>query len=114
MKTFFLTILVLSAMASVAVSSPFIVCDPVEPATIDVYSVTMNAGSPTDVTPQVMIDGKKRLYYDVGTIGVGTHNFKVKAVKIDPVWGRLESAEIPFAFTRPAHPGNPVSIGLVK
>lgn len=55
----------------------------------------------------------KRCEYAVDSVTAGPHNIVAKAIKIDPVWGRLESADsVPLAFSKPASPVAPSGLTL--
>jgi hypothetical protein len=55
----------------------------------------------------------KRCEWSVDTVTVGAHNVTARAVKVDPVWGRLESVDaVPLAFSRPGSPGAPSGLTL--
>lgn len=75
------------------------------------YSLTMDGGASFD-TPSQVVGSNVRLHYDVTSIAAGTHNMTVKAVIIDAVQGRLESASVPFSFVKLASPTAPSGIAL--
>jgi len=54
----------------------------------------------------------KRLKFDVGGVSAGNHTIKVKAFVYDATWGRVESAEAVFSFTKPAAPSAPAGLKL--
>ena len=65
-------------------------------------------------TPVVTISGQRLCAVDVSGISEGAHTVAAKAVKNDPLWGRLESVpSSPLAFTRPAAPAAPAGTRLV-
>ena len=95
MKKLFLTICFL-AMASMAWSSPFLVCN-VDPA-VDGYLIKVNSADAVEVpTP---------LHQDVGPLADGQYNLEVAAKN---EWG--QSVYVPFDFNK-AVPGTPLGIGL--
>jgi hypothetical protein len=64
--------------------------------------------------PSVTVGGVRVCALDVTGIAAGAHSILVKAVVVDPLWGRLESApSSPLAFTRPQAPAAPAGIRLV-
>lgn len=102
-------------VVSICSASPFVVSDPY-PTTVtqpDGFVITVDSGAAVDSTAQA-ITGGVRLYFDVGSVTAGTHTMTIKAYKVDAVWGRLESAPANFTFTRPASPGIPAGVTLVK
>lgn len=107
MKTFFLTIFALLAMASLALAAPFLVCDP--QAGVTTYRLTGPAWVPATAPAQT--DGSLRL--DVTSATVGANSLTIAACNTDPVWGEACSATVPFSFTRPAKPTTPGSIRLI-
>ena len=90
-----------------AFASPFLVCDPYLTGEIQPthFSVIVD-GQPEVLSPsEVLGDGSVRLHYDLVGVTQGSHQVEVRAVIIDPVWGRTDSASSPFDFTRPGFPG---------
>ena len=105
--------LFLLLFACPAFAGPFIVCDPYPSTAIQPteFVLVIDGGSPV-TSPAVNVVGGVGLRHDLMGIAAGAHNVTVKAVKVDPVWGRLESANIPFMFVRPVNPTAPVNISL--
>lgn len=95
--------------------SPFVASDPYPASGVqpDGFAVSVDGGAVVE-SPAQAVTGGVRLYYDVSTVNSGTHTMRVKAYKLDAVWGRLESTEAVFTFSRPASPSAPAGIGLVK
>ena len=94
-------------------AGPYAVCDPY-PSTVtqpDGFTLSVDGGALVDSTAQA-VTGGVRLHYDVGGVSAGSHTIRVKAYKVDAVWGRLESTEVVFTFVRPASPSAPANIGL--
>lgn len=108
-----LVVVLLFGMASVCAAAPFVVCDlyPTTATQPDGFTVVVDNGASVDSTAQA-VTGGVRLYYDVGGVSVGSHTMRVKAYKVDAVWGRLESEEAVFTFVKPAVPARPTGIGL--
>ena len=72
-----------------------------------------NGGAWGSDMPVVTISGQRLCAVDVSGIAEGAHTVDAKAIKNDPLWGRLESVpSSPLAFTRPAAPAAPVSTRL--
>jgi len=92
------------------------VCDPYLTTATQptVFELIVDGGTPINSPAQVMTDGSKRLYYDVGYIASGNHTIGVKACVDDLTWGRSCSASVPFTFTRPGGPAAPANFGLIK
>lgn len=114
MKKLF-TILVVLLFPSLVFAGPFLICDPYPTTSVQPteFSLIVDGGSAI-ISPAVTVTGGVRLHYDLAGIPTGSHTVTVKAVRIDPVWGRLESATTPFSFVRPAAPAAPVGIGLAQ
>lgn len=91
-------------------AAPFLVCDPVAAGTWDKIEIVIDSGAPALVDPVAMggTDTRIRLYYDLNTISVGTHNVILRGKK--GVW---YSTSTPFSFVRPAVAA-PSSIGLTE
>ncbi len=69
----------------------------------DYFSITYGGTTITGATTiQTNVGGDKRLYWDLGSLSPGTYDLSVKAVKVDPIWGTLESANVPFVLIKPA------------
>ena len=115
MKKLFAVLFLAVLVPGLAWASPFVVCDPYPAASLqpDGFAVSVDGGAVVE-SPAQAVTGGVRLYYDVSTVNSGTHTMRVKAYKLDAVWGRLESTEAVFTFSRPASPSAPAGIGLVK
>ena len=113
MKRIILMVLVMIFIPIFASASPVLVCDPypVGASQPDQFVLVIDAGSPITSPAETLVDGTKRLKYDLAGISTGTHNVTVKA-RID-LWG-LESTATPFAFAKPAAAVVPANIGLIK
>jgi hypothetical protein len=99
--------------ASVSYAGPFLVSDPY-PTTGSqpTHFSIVEGANPEVLSPAETVSGQKRLHYDLAGITTGTHNYTVKAVIIDPVWGRLDSSSVPFAFQKPGPAPAPGNIAL--
>jgi len=99
----------------VAHAAPFLESDPYPTGTNQPthFALVIDGAASIDVPAASVAGGAVKLRFDVGHVTVGLHNTSVKAVRIDPVWGRLESIAVPFAFTRPAPPSEVVGQKLV-
>ena len=95
---------------------PFLVCTtyasgPNQPTEFEVY---LDGATAPIISPAQTVTGGVRLHYDVSAVTNGNHTVTVQAVRVDALWGRLESAaSAPFAFTKPSAPDVPSGIGLV-
>lgn len=95
----------LAALALPAFAAPFLVADLPDQTTTH-CTLSLDGGAygvdvPVTGTP-------KECKHDLAAVGNGQHTATLKAIKVDPVWGRLESApSAPFAFARPAAPSAP-------
>ena len=108
-------ILAVMLFAAPAFAEPWIVCDPQTDA--DGYTYIIDSGTPVDTpyTTFVASDGKTYAKIaDVGNVSNGSHTINVVAFRNSAEWGRLVSASIPFAFTRPSGSGTPKNIGLKR
>lgn len=103
-------------------AAPFVACDLAPQATHSAiqFCTTINAGSCTTWgawgadTPAVVVGANKECRHDVSTSSVGANIVRVKAVAIDPSWGRQESAPSdPFAYSRPMSPVSPAGTRLI-
>ena len=105
-------LLAILAFVPSAYAAPFVVSDPVDPATTQ-CGVFLNA-APKVTVPVTVTAGVKTCKYDLATLASGTHTVKMTAITInDPVWGSQESAQsAPLAFSRPGVPVAPVGLGL--
>jgi hypothetical protein len=94
---------------------PYLVCTPYSSTTVQPtqFDVTLdNQTTPITSAPQT-VTGGVRLHYDVSAVAGGTHRATIKAVRLDPVWGRLESpASSPFDFTKPGSANAPTGLAL--
>lgn len=98
-----------------AVATPFLVSGTYPTTVVQPDEFVITEGATPVVSPaQKLADNSVRVYHDVQGYSAGTHNITVKARKHDPLWGVLESAAVPFAFTRPGQPTEPADIGLTK
>jgi len=115
MKKYFAVLFCALALPGLAVAAPFVVSDPYPASGVqpDGFAVSVDGGAVVE-SPAQAVTGGVRLYYDVSAVSAGTHTLRVKAYKNDAVWGRLESTEAVFTFSRPASPSAPAGIGLVK
>lgn len=108
---YMLAVLFCLAAAS-AQASPFVVSDPYASDAVqpDGFAVSLDSGPVVESPADPVTASTKRFKFDVGGVSAGNHTLKVKAYKNDPIWGRLESAEAVFTFTRPSAP--PAASGL--
>jgi hypothetical protein len=98
-------LLVLALFPSVALASPFLVCDPYSPADqVTNFQVTIDAAAPVDSAPV-----NNALKYDLANISFGSHTVKVKACNI---WGCSEDSA-PFTFIKQL-PGAPQNVTITK
>jgi hypothetical protein len=106
----------------VASAAPFIACDLAVAATHSAiqFCTAINAGSCTTWgawgadTSAVVVGANKECRHDVSASPVGASIVRVKAIAVDPAWGRQESAPSdPFAYSRPASPTSPAGTRLI-
>lgn len=93
---------------SMAMASPFIVCDP--QTGVQYYKVTGAGWVASPVTAQP--DGSIKM--DIATATVGTSNLNFVACMTTTEWGEVCSTATPFSFTRPASPAVPQNFRLEK
>ena len=101
MKKLLITLFLL-LFATPAFADPWIVCDPQNDA--HGYSWSLN-GSPWKDTPYETFTKNGVTYAvvaDLSGIVSGNYEIKVKAYRVEELYGRLESAEVPFAFSKPS------------
>lgn len=110
---YFLTIF-LCLFAANVYAAPFVVSDPYAAGTVqpDGFSCRVNTGAVVDSPADVVTPTTKRLKFDVSAVPAGSNTISCKAYKNDAVWGRLESTEVNFTFTRPVSVAPPSGIGL--
>lgn len=66
------------------------------------------------VTAPVPPATQAKCRFDVQAVSTGAHNVRMTAIRDDPIWGTLESAQSPpFAFAKPSAPSVPASPALV-
>lgn len=66
------------------------------------------------VTAPVPPATQAKCRFDVQGVSTGAHNVRMTAIRDDPIWGLLESAQSPpFAFAKPSAPSVPASPALV-
>lgn len=92
-------------------ASPFVVSDPVDPATTS-CGFTMDA-TPKQTVAVATAGSSKICKLDLAGLTVGSHTVTATAIVNDPIWGVLESApSLPLSFVKPAVPASPVNIRL--
>lgn len=111
-KLFFLIAFFLWADAANA--APFVVSDPYAATATqpDGFVVSMDGGPVVESPADPVTASTVRFKFDVGSTVSGSHTVRVKAFKNDAAWGRLESTEAVFTFTRPAAPAVPGGLQL--
>jgi len=75
------------------------------------FNVAIDLGVAEDVAAQD-VAGEKRLHYDVSALAGGQHQIDVKAVVIDAVQGRMESAVASLSFTKLVAPAPATGLAL--
>ena len=95
-------------------AAPFVVSDayPVGSTQPDGFTVSMDGGPVVESPADPVTASTVRFKLDIGSVTSGSHTIRVKAYKNDAAWGRLESAEAVFTFTRPAAPAAPSGLQL--
>jgi len=96
---------ILALCASGVHAAPFVVADLADQTTTH-CTLSLDGGA---FGPDVPVVGTpKQCKHDLTAVTVGAHSARLVAVKVDSVWGRLESApSSPLAFSRPATPAAP-------
>lgn len=105
--------LLLLLLIPVAHAAPFVVTDPVDPATTQ-CGVFLDA-APKVTIPVTVTAGVKTCKYDLASIGIGMHTVQMTAITVnDPVWGTKESAKSspPLSFSKPDVPVAPAGLVL--
>lgn len=104
--------LLLLCLIPCAQAAPFVVSDPVDPATTQ-CGVFLNA-APKVTIPVTVTSGVKTCKYDLATLASGTHSIRMTAITVnDPIWGSQESAQsLPLAFSKPGAPVAPGGLVL--
>lgn len=106
---------VLFCLAAVsAQASPFVVSDPYASDAVqpDGFLVSLDNGPVVESPADPVTASTVRFKFDVGGVTAGSHTIRVKAFKNDAAWGRLESSEAVFTFSRPAAPSVPGGLKL--
>lgn len=112
MKT--LLTIFLCLFAANVYAAPFVVSDPY-PATAtqpDGFTVSVDGGPVVESPADPVTASTVRFKFDVGSVTSGNHTMRVKAYKDNAVWGRQESVEAVFTFTKPAVPAAPGGLQL--
>jgi hypothetical protein len=102
-------------MMAVAGAAPFLICDvyPAGPSQPTEFETFLDGSTTPIISPAQPVTGGVRLYQDVASVSVGSHTVTVKAVRVDPTYGRLTSASsAPFSWVKPATPAVATGIGL--
>lgn len=112
MKT--LLTIFLCLFAANVYAAPFVVSDayPVANTQPDGFVVSMDGGAVVESPADPVTASTVRFKFDVGSTVSGSHTIRVKAFKNDTVWGRQESVEAVFTFTKPAAPAVPSGLQL--
>ena len=112
MKT--LLTIFLCLFAANVYAAPFVVSDayPVANTQPDGFVVSMDGGAVVESPADPVTASSVRFKFDVGSVTSGNHTMRVKAYKDNAVWGRQESVEAVFTFTRPAAPAVPGGLQL--
>lgn len=113
------------AFSAPALAAPFIACDLDARAThsaIAFCTTINNATTPPSCSqwgawssdaPAAIVGAAKECRHDIASAAQGQNMVVVKAIAVDPAWGRQESApSAPFSFTRPASPAAPATIRI--
>lgn len=96
-------------------AEPYLVCDPQTDA--DGYVYSLNGGPEVEVAYEERVFdevGQKAVIADLASIPEGPFTYEVRAYLNDPVWGRLESATVPFESARPASGSAPAGLRLAR
>ena len=112
---FFLVLVVAFFVFNLEVqASPFVVSDPYASDAVqpDGFLVSLDGGAVVESPADPVTASTVRFKFDVGSVTAGSHTIRVKAFKNDAAWGRLESAEAVFTFSRPAAPAVPAGLRL--
>lgn len=112
MKT--LLTIFLCLFAANVYAAPFVVSDPYAATATqpDGFVVSMDGGPVVESPADPVTASTVRFKFDVGSTVSGSHTIRVKAFKNDAAWGRLESTEAVFTFTKPAAPAVPSGLQL--
>jgi len=115
-KILFLVVFVLAFLAfNLEVqAAPFVVSDPYPESAVqpDGFLVVLDNAPVVESPADPVTASTVRFKFDVGSVTAGSHTIRVKAFKNDAAWGRLESAEAVFTFSRPAAPAVPAGLRL--
>ena len=99
-------LVVLMGFSATALSAPFVVSDPVDPAATHcgVFMDSQPKATVT-VTPDT---GGNICKFDLAGIASGSHTVQMTAIINDPLWGVQESPKSsPLTFARPGVPATP-------
>lgn len=85
-------------VSSVAMASPFLVSDPSEQAIGIGYEIYENQS--LLFAGQNEPDGS--IKFDLANVSIGDHQYEVRYVRHDDIWGNAYSEFVPFGFSRPS------------
>jgi len=109
-KVFCLAVFSVLAASTVAFAGPYLVSDPSPQAVGGKFEI--KEGTATILSADNQPDGSVKA--DLAAVTVGLHNYQVRYVITDPLWGTQTSAYVNFTFTRPnLATGNITGIKLV-
>lgn len=112
MNTFHGTLIAMAisaiTMTTTVEAAPFLVSDPY-PASgpqPDSFTVQVNAGAPTVVTPLTDASGNKSLKFDLGSVAIPVGSFSVTVTANSSLWGSSSPANFTGTKSVPGAPGN--------
>lgn len=98
MKQIILGVAIVLLSAYAAWAGPYLVSDPSTQAVGGKFEI--KEGNATILSADNQADGSIKA--DLAAVSVGQHDYQIRYVKTDPLWGTQTSAYVPFSFTRPS------------
>lgn len=108
-----LIILAIILLPVMAQAEPWLVCDPQSDAGGYIYTLNGGADVVVPYTTKSMGGVLYAVVTDLSWLPAGAFTFQVRAYRDDPAFGRLESASVPFAGTKPSI-GTPSKVGIKR
>jgi len=112
----FYVTLALTLISLNSYAGPFLVSDPLPTLTPPITHCGVYLDTAAKVVVPVALTaptGPSICRYDLSGIASGNHTVNVTAIRIDPIWGTVESGNSsPLAFVRPGIPPAPSGLTL--
>ena len=113
MKKLIVIAVILFAFVSLAQAEPWLVCNTQTDATGYIWRLNGGAWNTVPYSTKVIGTVTYAVITDAATVPSGIFTYEVKAYRDDPVFGRSESAIVPFSGTR-LIVGDPSGMGIKR